>query len=113
MSTQTKEKYLIFFGFCDIFVGFHLAPHLRIGYALRDTALFESQPMLLFSAKKRAGRLTCPFFGGDGGIRTHDPYVANVMLSQLSYTPKYHTLKLYHKLFICQYLFSFFRCSLK
>ena len=27
------------------------------------------------------------FVGGDGGIRTHDPYVANVMLSQLSYTP--------------------------
>ena len=27
--------------------------------------------------------------GGDDGIRTHDPYVANVMLSQLSYIPTY------------------------
>ncbi len=25
--------------------------------------------------------------GGDDGIRTHDPHVANVMLSQLSYIP--------------------------
>jgi hypothetical protein len=25
--------------------------------------------------------------GGDGGIRTPDPHVANVMLSQLSYIP--------------------------
>ena len=25
--------------------------------------------------------------GGDDGIRTHDPYVANVVLSQLSYIP--------------------------
>ena len=25
---------------------------------------------------------------GDGGIRTLDPHVANVVLSQLSYTPK-------------------------
>lgn len=28
-------------------------------------------------------------FGGDGGIRTLDPHVANVVLSQLSYTPTY------------------------
>ncbi len=27
------------------------------------------------------------FFGGDGGIRTHDLRVANAALSQLSYTP--------------------------
>lgn len=27
------------------------------------------------------------FRGGDDGIRTHDPHVANVMLSQLSYIP--------------------------
>ena len=27
--------------------------------------------------------------GGDDGIRTHDPHVANVMLSQLSYIPTY------------------------
>ena len=26
-------------------------------------------------------------FGGDEGIRTLDPYVANVVLSQLSYIP--------------------------
>ena len=33
-------------------------------------------------------RLTCwNFDGGDDGIRTHDPHVANVMLSQLSYIP--------------------------
>ena len=44
------------------------------------------------------------FVGGDGGIRTHDPYVANVMLSQLSYTPM--LLKLYHILSICQVLFE-------
>lgn len=25
--------------------------------------------------------------GGDDGIRTHDPYLAKVMLSQLSYIP--------------------------
>ena len=46
------------------------------------------------------------FVGGDGGIRTHDPYVANVMLSQLSYTPM--LLKLYHILSICQVLFGKF-----
>lgn len=28
--------------------------------------------------------------GGDDGIRTHDPHVANVMLSQLSYIPTGH-----------------------
>jgi hypothetical protein len=27
--------------------------------------------------------------GGDGGIRTPDPHVANVMLSQLSYIPTF------------------------
>lgn len=27
------------------------------------------------------------FYGGDDGIRTHDPHVANVVLSQLSYIP--------------------------
>ena len=27
------------------------------------------------------------FFGGGDGIRTHDPNVANVVLSQLSYAP--------------------------
>ena len=27
-------------------------------------------------------------FGGDDGIRTHDLYIANVALYQLSYTPK-------------------------
>lgn len=27
------------------------------------------------------------FRGGDDGIRTHDPYLAKVMLSQLSYIP--------------------------
>jgi hypothetical protein len=26
---------------------------------------------------------------GDGGIRTHDPQIANLMLSQLSYAPGY------------------------
>ena len=30
--------------------------------------------------------------GGDDGIRTHDPHVANVMLSQLSYIPTYGAL---------------------
>ena len=35
------------------------------------------------------------FFGGDEGIRTLDPYVANVMLSQLSYTPMPQTLIYY------------------
>ena len=34
-------------------------------------------------------------FGGDEGIRTLDPYVANVMLSQLSYTPMPQTLIYY------------------
>jgi hypothetical protein len=28
--------------------------------------------------------------GGADGIRTHDPHVANVMLSQLSYCPKFY-----------------------
>ena len=39
----------------------------------------------------RAGKLPSPynFRGGDDGIRTHDPHVANVMLSQLSYIPTY------------------------
>lgn len=38
---------------------------------------------------KQAGTMSdLPSFrGGDDGIRTHDPHVANVMLSQLSYIP--------------------------
>ena len=28
------------------------------------------------------------YFGGDDGIRTHDPLLAGQVLSQLSYTPK-------------------------
>ena len=28
-------------------------------------------------------------FGGDDGIRTHDPLLAGQVLSQLSYTPKF------------------------
>lgn len=40
---------------------------------------------------QKSGRKFLParsgFRGGDDGIRTHDPYVANVMLSQLSYIP--------------------------
>lgn len=36
----------------------------------------------------QAGFPTClNIRGGDDGIRTHDPHVANVMLSQLSYIP--------------------------
>ena len=33
-------------------------------------------------------RLEIFFIGGDGGIRTLDPQIANLMLSQLSYVPK-------------------------
>ena len=40
---------------------------------------------------QKSGRKLLParlnFRGGDDGIRTHDPHVANVMLSQLSYIP--------------------------
>ncbi len=36
---------------------------------------------------RRHSPLTCGKRGGDDGIRTHDPHVANVMLSQLSYIP--------------------------
>ena len=37
----------------------------------------------------QAGFPTClNIRGGDDGIRTHDPHVANVMLSQLSYIPR-------------------------
>ena len=36
---------------------------------------------------RRHNPLTCGKRGGDDGIRTHDPHVANVMLSQLSYIP--------------------------
>ena len=32
-------------------------------------------------------RLEIFFVGGDGGIRTLDPQIANLMLSQLSYVP--------------------------
>ena len=32
-------------------------------------------------------RLEIFFIGGDGGIRTLDPQIANLMLSQLSYVP--------------------------
>ena len=40
-------------------------------------------------AKKKGQNLPSVqvFRGGDDGIRTHDPHVANVMLSQLSYIP--------------------------
>ena len=31
---------------------------------------------------------SCDGFGGDDGIRTHDPLLAGQVLSQLSYTPK-------------------------
>ena len=30
-------------------------------------------------------------FGGDDGIRTHDPLLAGQVLSQLSYTPKFYS----------------------
>ena len=36
---------------------------------------------------RRWDRRPVHFHGGDDGIRTHDPHVANVMLSQLSYIP--------------------------
>ena len=43
-------------------------------------------------------------FGGDDGIRTHDPLLAGQVLSQLSYTPV---------LFRVSGLFAFFEQSLK
>lgn len=45
--------------------------------------------------QKKKGQDLCPDLvlrGGDDGIRTHDPHVANVMLSQLSYIPTYVAL---------------------
>ena len=39
--------------------------------------------------KLQADFSTCKIIpGGDDGIRTHDPHVANVVLSQLSYIPR-------------------------
>lgn len=48
-----------------------------------------STPAQRLASKKRAGgfRLRLGFHGGDSGIRTRDPRVANAMLSQLSYIP--------------------------
>ena len=43
-----------------------------------------SQPF--YQTKKSVSRLTF-FTGGDDGIRTHDPLVANEVLSQLSHAP--------------------------
>ena len=39
-------------------------------------------------------RLEIFFVGGDGGIRTLDPQIANLMLSQLSYVPNARDYKL-------------------
>ena len=39
-------------------------------------------------AEAVSSRLEIFCIGGDGGIRTLDPQIANLMLSQLSYVPK-------------------------
>ena len=39
-------------------------------------------------------RLENFYVGGDGGIRTLDPQIANLMLSQLSYVPNERDYKL-------------------
>ena len=49
--------------------------------SIRAYALFRKEK------GRRWYRRPLHFHGGDDGIRTHDPYVANVMLSQLSYIP--------------------------
>ena len=46
-------------------------------FPLRILAFFCNEPYLL---------IRC--FGGDDGIRTHDPLLAGQVLSQLSYTPR-------------------------
>ena len=61
-------------------------PRFRVSFARG----LQTQAKKRLPVKKKVRRnnpLTCSFRGGDDGIRTHDPYVANVMLSQLSYIP--------------------------
>ena len=65
-------------------------PPLMICTALRAVMICQAEglsPAAWINKKGTFGRQKFLFVGGDGGIRTHDPYVANVMLSQLSYTP--------------------------
>jgi hypothetical protein len=54
--------------------------------------------------------VTVPFyrshFGGDDGIRTHDLYVANVPLSQLSYIPTDYANLYEYSLFFNTYFHS-------
>ena len=54
--------------------------------SIRAHALFRKEK------GRRWDRRPLHFHGGDDGIRTHDPHVANVMLSQLSYIPTYGAL---------------------
>ena len=56
----------------------------------RNESLFSApfESLLLIQAKNEKAPVGCfPFFGGPGGIRTHDLRVANAALSQLSYKP--------------------------
>ena len=54
-------------------------------------------------------------FGGDDGIRTHDPLLAGQVLSQLSYTPIYYTgyRSVFRFAFFCFSMSSSRICSLK
>ena len=48
---------------------------------------FANKALRTKSGAKPVALPRLSFRGGDDGIRTHDPHVANVMLSQLSYIP--------------------------
>ena len=61
--------------------------HYKMTYQvilLNVRALSGSNPFII---NKKASLTTDIFIGGDDGIRTHDPLVANEVLSQLSHAP--------------------------
>ena len=48
----------------------------------------DSRTLHVHYGASRASSIYPPTSGGDEGIRTPDPYIANVVLYQLSYIPK-------------------------
>ena len=68
------------------------------GHSTGEAAEQRVSPRDLHHINKRpAKRGICNFYGGDEGIRTLDPGIANAVLSQLSYIPicQLYTLPVY------------------
>ena len=72
-------------------LGANCAPRSSAALTTRLCCYSLPLPFSSHILKKHIQRKTkvlhCIYFGGDDGIRTHDPLLAGQVLSQLSYTP--------------------------